>query len=361
MGQGRSRRLLATIAVAAAALMLPAAGAAAGGNGGFFGVVLSSGTTTKKDLHRMDEANVKSVRWVLGWPGVEHTKGQFNWAGPDRAIGDLASKGIRVLPMLYGSPPWAAQNTTTPPLHSKDARKGWQRFVKKVVERYGRKGTYWTDPSGYAAQHPGKSPVPVKAFQVWNEPNLGKYFSPHPSPHKYAKLLRISHHAIKAQDSRAKVVFAGMPGYSQIDAWQFLRRVYRVHGAGNAFDVAALHPYAPNLSLMKKEVSKFRKVMRQHGDRHKQLWITEIGWGSAKHDRYGFDKGKQGQKRMLKRSFKLFRHKRGSWNVRHVFWYQLRDPNNPTSGCSFCSSSGLLKHNYRPKPAYRAFKTFTTS
>jgi hypothetical protein len=360
MGHGRPRRVLATIAVAAMAAALPAAvPAAAGAKGGFFGVVATNGKPTNKDLRKMGDANIKSVRWSLGWPGVEHTKGQFNWAGPDRAIGDLASKGIRVLPTLYGSAPWAAKSPTTPPLHSKEARQGWQGFVKKAVQRYGRNGTYWSDPNGYAAQHPGKSPVPVKAWQVWNEPNLGKYFSPRPSPKKYAKLLRISHHAIKAEDSKAKVVFAGMPGYSQIDAWKFLRRVYQVHGAANAFNVAALHPYSPSLHLLKKEVSKFRKAMRQHGDGGKQLWITEIGWGSAKHDRYGFDKGKKGQKRMLKKSFKLFRHKRGSWNIRHVYWYQLRDPDNQISGCSFCSSSGLLTHKYQPKPAYRAFKSFT--
>jgi hypothetical protein len=287
---------------------------------------------------------------------VEHSKGQFNWTGPDRVIGDLASKGMRVLPILYGSPPWAAKTSSTPPLGSNDSRLGWQRFLKKAVERYGRNGTYWSDSSGYAAQHPGKSPVPVKAWQVWNEPNLGKYFSPRPSPHKYAKLLRLSHHAIKKQDSSAKVVFAGMPGYSQIDAWKFLSRVYQQHGAANAFNVAALHPYAPSLHLLKKEVTKFRKAMRQHGDAHKQLWITEVGWGSAKHDRYGFDKGKKGQKRMLKKSFNLFRQKRHSWNIGHVFWYQFRDPKRGPGGCSFCSSSGLLTHNYQPKPAYQAFK-----
>src|SRR5207249_10552483 len=103
------------------------------------------------------------------------------------------------------------------------------------------------------------------------------------------------------------------------------------------------------------QMSKFRRVMRRHGDGRKRVWITEFGYGSARFNHrlnYGLD----GQARMLRRTFRLFREKRRQWKVRGVIWYNWRDPAGGNSDCSFCSSSGLLRSNRQAKPAYRAFK-----
>ena len=51
---------------------------------------------------------------------------------------------------------------------------------------------------------------------------------------------------------------------------------------------------------------------------------------------------------------------RTAWNVQHLFWYHWRDPKRSRASCSFCGSAGLLNFNRTPKPALKAFKTFTT-
>jgi hypothetical protein len=355
MRRGTGLAILATIGV----LFAFTGPAAARANASFFGVNYTFQDIGQKDLHKMGQGHVKSVRWTISWPRVQKTEGgPFDWSEPDKVIGRLAGRGIRVLPVLVNSPHFAAPTTATPPLGSKAARSDWKRFVSAAVARYGHGGGFWSSPA-FLTKHAGKVAVPVTAWQIWNEPNLPSHFQPRPSPHKYAKLLRLAHGAVKSQDSSAKVVFAGMPGYANIKAWKFLGRTYATHGIARKFDVASIHPYAPNLKILRGEIGKIRKTMRKHGDGSKPLWVTEIGWGSAHPDQFRLNKGKHGQKRMLKQSFRLFKHKRHHWHLKHVFWFDFRDPKTGSPGCSFCGSAGLLTYNHHPKPSWRAFTGFT--
>ena len=78
------------------------------------------------------------------------------------------------------------------------------------------------------------TPLPIQSWQIWNEPNLKKYFTPgenvNQSAQKYAELLQISHDAITSQDPKAEIVLAGMPGYGDSKAWVFLDHLYEVPG-----------------------------------------------------------------------------------------------------------------------------------
>ena len=91
--------------------------------------------------------------------------------------------------------------------------------------------------------------------------------------------------------------------------------------------------------------------MKEHGDQGTPLWITELGWGSAPPDRFGLNKGLNGQRRLLSGSFKLILRHRKAWNVQRVFWFDWRDPANPdVVRCSFCASAGLLKSDRTRSP-----------
>jgi hypothetical protein len=201
--------------------------------------------------------------------------------------------------------------------------------------------------------------VPIRSWQIWNEPNLKIFFKPKVSPRKYGKLVRISHSAIKHEDHGAKVLLAGMPGFGDFFAWRFLDALYHVHGIKHDFDAVALHPYSPNVHQLRQELSRMREVMKQHGDAHTPLWITEIGFGSA-HPDGSLSKGLKGQKRALVKSFKALLRARHKWHIERAFWFDWRDPpkSAPRSNCKFCPSAGLLKHNGHPKPAWHAFKRF---
>jgi hypothetical protein len=207
----------------------------------------------------------------------------------------------------------------------------------------------------YPNQFPGTPGLPIRTWQVWNEPNLEPTFPPRPSPRKYARLVRISHDAITQQDPRAQILLAGMPGYTGFRAWRYLDRLYRQPGIKRDFDAVALNPYSPDVRHVMTQIKRTRRVMTGHGDADAPVWITELGWGSDDPDKFGINRGIQGQKRMLRRTFLQLARTRHRWNLRHVLWFDWRDPPPHARGCSFCNSSGLFRHGGAPKPAWRAF------
>jgi Glycosyl hydrolase catalytic core len=353
----RTAVLAITMATLGVLLAVPSANAKGGSS--FYGLDYTFTFLHDQDAGKLVKSGAKTVRWTFFWPRIQTNKGPFDWSGPDKLVGALASRGIRVMPTLDGSPKWVADRTVAPPLGSHGARNAWKDFLRAAVKRYGPGGQYWT--TKYLVDHPGKKALPIKDWQIWNEPNLESHFAPHPSPGRYARLLKISHEAIRGADSHAKVMFAGMPGYSNdIDAWSFLKRVYKKHGAKHDFDIAALHPYARNVNQMLGEVGRLRKVMRKNGDRKKPLWITEIGWGSGHPTRFGLTKGKRGQARILKHALPALKRKRHHWHIDRAVWFNFRDPaGSHSKSCSFCSSSGLLKSNLKPKPSWSAFRHLT--
>jgi hypothetical protein len=173
--------------------------------------------------------------------------------------------------------------------------------------------------------------------------------------------VKLAHRAINGVDPRAKVVLAGLTGYAKPRAWTFLDRLYRVKRIKQNFEVAALHPYAATIGQFRTEARRTRQVIKRHHDGHTALWLTEVGWGSEPGTRrWPLNKGLQGQARMLRKSFKLVLHMRRSWHIQRLFWFDWRDPAaGGGASCSFCPSAGLLRHNQNPKPAYRAFRSFT--
>jgi hypothetical protein len=278
-------------------------------------------------------------------------------------VGGAASQGIDAQPVVGTVPQWISKdNPWHPPLDTSGQRTAWKNFIGQLVKRYKPDGEYWKKPehgpSLYQRQFgPLAKPRPIKAYQIWNEPNLGKYFPQDNAPKQYAKLVKLAHSAIKGNDRHAKVVLAGMPKTKKSPAWSFLKQLYHVKGFRRSFDVVALHPYPESVHDLKVRIIKMRKVMKRAHDARTKLWITELGWGSAHPShRWPINKGLKGQRRMLKSSFKLILKKRRSWHIGRVDWYNWRDPAPGTGGlCSFCSSSGLLYHNRAPKPSMSAW------
>ena len=62
--------------------------------------------------------------------------------------------------------------------------------------------------------------------------------------------------------------------------WRFLRRLYEQPGVKRDFDFVALHPYAPGLRLMRRQIELARRIMATADDSRTPLAITEVGWAS---------------------------------------------------------------------------------
>ncbi len=360
----RASRLLVVLAVLAGSLV-PASSAAAV-RSEFFGIAQQQ--LDNRDANGMRNAGVRTDRFELGWRFLEPQRGTFKWDASDDLIGKLASHGIRPAPFVWGSPKWMMSKPSIPPVDSAAHEERWRTFLKRLVARYGPGGNYWAN--GFRQRYgAGVTPLPIQHWQIWNEPNLTKFFNPggtdEQTIQKYARLLEISHAAIKSTSSKAQVVLAGNPGYPPsggLKAWEFLDRLYRTPGAAANFEVAAIHPYASTIDTMRFELQRFRGVMGNHGDLATPLWITEFGWGSAPPDRFGINKGAAGQERMLKGAFQLALASRKPWNLQRMYWFLWRDPGANSDfahRCSFCGSAGLLKHSRDPKLAFAAFRGFS--
>ena len=209
-----------------------------------------------------------------------------------------------------------------PPL-TKSAKAAWTDFLQDFVTRYGPNGAFWSE-------HPTIPYVPVTKVQIWNEPSSQTYWRPRPKPKKYGALVKLSNAAIDAVDPTVQTVLAGLfpsPELKNTDYTTYLSTLFKVKGIGKAFDIAAFHPYAKSVGLLKKQIKTMRKLMRKGHVGGKPLWITELGWGSAPPiDNRPLIKGPEGQKQLLEQSFPLLEQNASNWNLAWVVWYSFRDP-----------------------------------
>jgi hypothetical protein len=364
-GRGAVTRLVIVLAALALSLLAPSTAAAARSE--FFGIVQGptldaqdiNGTPGSGYNDGMDDARIRTARFLLNWEWVQPTNAPPRWGAMDTFIGRLAVRGIRSVPAVWGNPDWVYGGDARPPLDNSQSVTAWQNFLKALVARYGPSGSYW--PTAYRQKYgAGATPLPIQSWQIWNEPNLKKFYVPYPSPQSYARLVKLSYGAIHSKDSQARVVLAGMPGYGDVKAWDFLNTFYNQAGIKNYFDAAALHPYASDVAHVRLQIQNVRGVMANRADGATPLWITEIAWGSAPPDSFGINKGPTGQANMLRDSYKMILNNRTAWNVQRLFWYLWRDPApSPGTYCSFCDSAGLLRYDRTKKPAYSIFRGFT--
>lgn len=133
----------------------------------------------------------------------------------------------------------------------------------------------------------------IQVWEIWNEPNLGE--GAYLSPVRYATLLQHCYGAIKRVNPQAQVIFGGLAS-AWPDSHAYLAAVYAAWQSGglHPFDLLALHPYprkreGPDPAIFfraepeqKTILDKFLQLMAEQGDGHKRIWITELGFNSAK-------------------------------------------------------------------------------
>ena len=349
---GRTRSLLLLASLVASAALLPG-GAAASARAvptRFLGVV-PQGELGEADFDRM-RGVVGTLRIPFYWYEIEPRPGTYDFAHLDAVVGELADRGIAVLPFVYGSPRWATGNEAVPPLRGR-ARAAWQGVLRRLVRRYGPGGGFWRER---------ERRLPIRRWQVWNEPNFLLFWRPRPSPRDYAGLLKESASAIRAADPGATVIAAGVaPVEGGISPWSFLRSLYRQPGVRRDFDVLALHPYAPHVAWVAAEIRFVRKLMAEAGDANTPLQLTEIGVASGNDRRDVFDLGPRGQAAYVRRVLALVLRNRHRWRLSGLDWFTWRDASGADPHCGFCQRSGLFDSSGEPKPAWTAFRAAATS
>jgi hypothetical protein len=369
-----ARGKLALLALATALLLPGAAHAAAPPE--FYGVVTQAGLADD-DFARMSDNGVGVMRVQLSWkkvqpaegacdpglplPGEVPVPGTCDWSHYDRVIGGAAAAGVEVMPYLLNVPPWISEHENAPPTRTEADRAAWTEWLGTVVGRYGPNGTFWSEE--YAAQHPGAAPLPVRRWQVWNEPSDGTFWHPRPDPAEYGDLVELTGGAIHAADPGAEVILAGVFGtpneeHGGIDAKPYLRELFRSRDLSGSFDSLGLHPYGPSLARSLGQVRRARRVFKRAGFADRPLWITELGWASGgSHPQLSKTPRKQAS--LLRKAYRTYAKRRRAWNIAGVTWFAWQDTDD-RNACAFCADVGLVSVDRRPKPALDAYRAVAT-
>jgi hypothetical protein len=304
-------------------------------------------------LDALVTAHVGVVRDVFYWAGIEIAPGFYDFAQTDQYVADAAQHGLQVLPVLLMAPgfrstaPRNPNHGFYPPKDPNDMG----AFAAVLAHRYGPNGDFW-------AQHPELPKVPIRDWQVWNEPNLLAYWATGPSPAQYTGLLKATADGLRSVDPGADVVTAGLP-YSKLARTltpeRFLRGMYAA-GAKGSFDTLAVHPYSDTVSRMVVALKRMRRVLSRGGDRGVPIWVTEVGWASGgPKSVFTVDRTKQAS--LIASTVRTLAHNRNAIGLRGVVIHTLRDARpGPGDHDYWGFHAGLFDLKGKPKPALAALR-----
>jgi polysaccharide biosynthesis protein PslG len=301
------------------------------------------------------------------WSAIEKAPGQYDWSEPDRIVDAEASAGLNILISVQDSP--AFYRSPSSGLMPSDPSKFGQLM------------------QAMAARYKGR----VKAYELWNEPNLAREAGPNIDPSTYLPLLKAGHDGVKAGDSSA-VTFIGAlsptgnstPGVS-MDDLAYLQALYALNGgeARNYFDVMAAHlsgfsnppdctPSTPQCSLSGGwnndpsffafyRLGQYRDAMVAAGDGDKKIWLTEFGYDSNPVAIPGYEYStyisEDTQARFLVQAFDIARKTPYIGGV--MVWnlnYQLAVPQTDEKW-----GFAVMRSDWSPRPAYSALATMPKS
>jgi hypothetical protein len=285
---------------------------------GWLGVVVDGPMTDPAFAGQASEwdllagSGAESVRAAVYWDQVQPTgPGDLNFTATDPIFLAAAQRGVNVLPVVQGTPLWAAKNPYDPGSPPRD-NEDFARFLTALVTRYGPNGSLWVS-------HPQVTPQPVRSWQIWNEPNLTRYWNVAPWAPSYVALLKRAHKALKAADPGSQTVLAGLPN----ESWKALDAIYDA-GARRSFDVVTLHPYTGQPKNVVRIVKIVRRLMERRKDGKLPIWVTELSWPAARGktvQHHDFETTDQGQSSRLNRGLPMLAAARKKLRIGRVYWY----------------------------------------
>jgi len=222
------------------------------------------------------DANALGVTWVrsfVSWNALQPVSAGSYSPPAIAELDDLVARAYaankKVALTVLGAPEWANGSTDM-----------------RVAPR---------DPADYAtfigqlaARYKGR----VQSWEIWNEPDEAEFWhGTTPSPANYAPLLKASYPAIKNADPGTQVVAGPLTGNN----YEFLESLYQ-QGAQGSFDAVGVHTdtacgiSSPSTFYFDKgRIGRFtflgfrevRSVMVAHGDGHKPITMSEMGWSTT--------------------------------------------------------------------------------
>ena len=316
-------------------------------------------------LKTMVTNGVQSIRAAFSWAAAQPYKtdadvpaartSQFtdvagvptSFQVTDMIVGDAARERLTVLPTVLYAPGW--DSLENPNGVDTPRRYGpYAAYLTALIGRYGPRGSFWR-------ANPGIPRMPIRSWQVWNEPNLSYYWK-QPFASTYVSFLRTAHAAIKKADPGAQVVLGALTN----TAWKSLGQIYRIKGARGLFDVVAVNGFTKTPAHVMLFMLFVRHAMARFGDNAKPLLATEISWPSAQghtHERFDFITTQAGQARDIATLLPLIGQQRLALHLIGFYWYTWMGEETANSAAfNFSGLLGLHGNKVTVKPALAAFR-----
>jgi photosystem II stability/assembly factor-like uncharacterized protein len=229
--------------------------------------------TLRADDARLQEAQdlgFRAVVQVFSWYEIQPSPEEWHWQFPDFVIRAASYYGLDVIVRLDQPPEWALPHEGASAALPFDTR-AYLTFVQTVAQRY--RGQ-------------------VRAYVIWNEPNLAREWGAPPDPEAYANLLEQAYEAIKQVDASARVISAGLAPTNEqskhaLDDRLYLERMLQA-GALPFLDALGAHPYGfayppddprgahDNLNM--NRLLELQAILAENGGASTPIWATEVGW-----------------------------------------------------------------------------------
>lgn len=269
----------------------------------------------------------------------------------DQFVGLAAQRRMTILPTVLDAPKWDRITDGRSLIDRPRTNGPYANFLRTLVARYGPNGSFWRS-------NPAVPRVPIREWQIWNEPNIRAFWSAQPYAKTYVSLLRAAHSAIKRADRGAKVVLAGFPNFS----WIALKRIYAVKGARSLFDIVAVHPYTKQPAGVITILKKVRQTMVKAGDAFKPMIADEISWPSSRgqtphNNGFDFATTPAGQARNIAAILPMLGKDRLQLGLRAFYYYTwIGSERHNALAFDFSGLLKLISGKVTEKPAFRVFR-----
>lgn len=283
-------------------------------------------TSISSDVGLMDDSGLKIVRMELNWATIEHQKGIYDFKshGYDKIVNSLVEHGIRPYFVLDYSNSHYEKNQA---IVTEKGRKAFDRFVNEVTKRYKDKGAIW---------------------EIWNEPNSGKYWYDQPSYADYSLLVKSVTGTIKQNDPEGIIVAPALSALND-ESLKWTEEIFK-RGVLSHIDAVSVHPYRGDPpETVSSDYEALRELIKRYTDKDIPIVSGEWGYSTGQGQR---DDNQQASN--LTRMFLMNMYE----GIPISIWYDWRndgtDPNNIEH------NFGLRENDVTvPKHAYFAVKTLT--
>lgn len=217
----------------------------------------------------LQKSNAGFVRKSFAWSTVDPTnEGKYSFrfnASSQNIVDALKNSGVELnLLLCYGNTKYEGSHNQSIPV----TEEGKEAFVKYV---------------DFILQQLEANNLPVRSYEIWNEPNIKSYNQGGASAAQYGELALMTAKKIKERDPDGEVGVMSITDMSGGATEQFFRDVLDVGDIAKYIDAMTIHPYShsvqPEVGHV-AETKKFKEIFKEKTGFEPIVNYSELGYHS---------------------------------------------------------------------------------